>query len=205
MGDAISELTNQQRLCGRREVLLEPQLIPASPGLYAWYFQEAPPGVPLEGCVTRDGKTLLYLGISPCRPESRQHLRKRIISHFRGNAGSSTLRRTLGLLLADTSGFLLRRVGSGKRITLTHAGEQHLDEWMEANAFVCWVPRPTPWTAEAALVRAIPCPLNISANDHHPFASRLKVLRAQALREAKEAPIADERGWSRKHPMDLRK
>jgi putative ABC transport system substrate-binding protein len=43
----------------------------------------------------------------------------------------------------------LRRVGSGKRITLTHAGEQYLDEWMGRNAFVAWVPCPEPWSLSA--------------------------------------------------------
>jgi hypothetical protein len=49
------------------------------------------------------------------------------------NAEGSTLRLTLGCLLADELGIELRRVGSGKRFTFS-TGEKRLSEWMEANA-----------------------------------------------------------------------
>lgn len=73
-------------------------------------------GVPTEGCITQNGYTLLYVGISPDKkgkPNSRANLRQRIKTHYSGNAEGSTLRRTLGVLLA-TEQFPLRRVGSGK-------------------------------------------------------------------------------------------
>ena len=75
------------------------------------------------------GKALLYIGIAPdkaSKPNSRQSLLHRIRYHYQGNAEGSTLRRTLGVLLEEKSGFPLRRVGSGERITLTHAGERYL-------------------------------------------------------------------------------
>jgi len=45
----------------------------------------------------------------------------------------------------------LRRVGSGKRKTFTNLGEQFLDQWMEDNAFVCWVEHDEPWELEKTL------------------------------------------------------
>ena len=48
---------------------------------------------------------------------------------YRGNAYGSTLRLTLGCLLADQLGIELRRVGSGTRLTFGD-GEQALSEWM---------------------------------------------------------------------------
>jgi len=77
---------------------------------------------------------LLYIGISPnklSKPPSTQSLRSRIQYHYRGNAEGSTLRRTLGILLAEESGYPLRRVGSGKRMTLTQDGERWLNRWLE--------------------------------------------------------------------------
>jgi hypothetical protein len=169
--------------------------VPATDGLYAWYFHNVPKVLPTEGCLTVDGKTLLYIGIAPdkaSKPNSRQSLRHRICYHYRGNAEGSTLRRTLGVLLEEKSGFPLRRVGSGKRITLTHAGERYLDEWMGQNAFVAWVACPEPWVRERGLLREFSCPLNLRDNDHHPFAPVLKRMRGAALRRARELPIASE-------------
>jgi len=56
--------------------------------------------VPTDGCLTKDGHTLLYVGISPKNDSSSENLRKRVNYHFRGNAEGSTLRLTLGTLLA---------------------------------------------------------------------------------------------------------
>jgi hypothetical protein len=188
------------RLYSRTEVLRRPSPVPAVSGLYAWYFRAVPPHVPTSGCLTFKGYTLLYLGIAPDmanKPNSRSSLRKRIRQHYRGNAEGSTLRRTLGVLLEDKSGFPLRRVGSGRRITLTHAGEQYLDNWMARNAFVAWVDHPTPWKIEHRLLRKLSCPLNIRDNDHHPFYPILKGLRAEALQRARKLPIANEHNQKR--------
>jgi hypothetical protein len=182
-------------LHSRAEVLDLTCPVPATDGLYAWYFSNVPQAVPTEGCLTADGKTLLYIGIAPdkaSKPNSRQSLLHRIRYHYRGNAEGSTLRRTLGVLLEEKSGFPLRRVGSGNRITLTHAGERHLDKWMEQNAFVAWVACPNAWVLERALLSQISCPLNLKDNNHHSFALVLNGMRREALRRAREMPIAIE-------------
>jgi hypothetical protein len=89
--------------------------------------------------VTWDGCTLLYGGIAPKappangRPASRQTLRKRIRYHYTGNAAGSTLRLTLGCLLAERLGMQLRRVGSHRRLTFA-AGEGKLSAWMADHA-----------------------------------------------------------------------
>ena len=145
-------------LHSRHEVLRCPSPVPAASGLYAWYFSDVPAIVPTVACLTLDGKTLLYIGIAPDsenKPNSSQSLLRRIQYHYRGNAEGSTLRRTLGVLLENKSGFPLRRVGSGKRITLTHAGERYLDEWMEKNAFVGWMVHPEPWVIERLLAARV--------------------------------------------------
>ena len=93
-------LLNPERLFSRAEALSRPCPIPANRGVYAWYFSSIPDGVPTDGCLSINGHTLLYVGISPKNDSSSQNLRKRITYHYRGNAEGSTLRLTLGVLLA---------------------------------------------------------------------------------------------------------
>ena len=126
------------------EVMSRPSPVPAAPGVYCWWFRELPREIDTSGCVVNDGLTLLYTGISPKRPPangrppSRQTLRSRIQYHYRGNAEGSTLRKTLGVLLADTLSIELRRVGSGSRMTFG-PGEGVLSAWLAENARVGWL------------------------------------------------------------------
>jgi len=191
-------LTNPPILYSRSEIVSKPCPVPKERGLYAWFFKEIPPRVLTEGCVTKDGLTLLYVGISPKDEVSNGNLRERIKTHYRGNAYGSTLRLTLGILLEKQSTFPLRRVGSnGKRKTFTHLGEQWIDRWMEANAFVTWVTHSAPWEVEAGLFKNLSLPLNIQDNDHHPFAKQLSNLRKEAKKNAEGMPIADESNETR--------
>src|SRR5690242_5394181 len=84
-------------------------------------------------------------------PPSKQTLRDRIKYHYTGNAEGSTLRKTLGCLLADDLGIELRRVGSGRRMTFVE-GEQTLSAWMAENAYISWVVRDQPWELEDELI-----------------------------------------------------
>ena len=197
---SLTTLTKPPLLFSRSAVLSKPCPVPQDWGVYAWFFKEIPDNVPTDMCMSKDGLTLLYVGISPDRvtkPNSRQNLRKRITNHYRGNAEGSTLRRSLCVLLAEQSDFPLRRVGTGKRMTFTHLGEQWLDNWMEENAFVCWVKHPAPWEQEEELLGLLSLPLNIQGNDHI-FADELNRLRKQAIRLAKEMPVANEYSQQRR-------
>jgi hypothetical protein len=190
----------RKRLFSRAEVLQRPSPVPRTYGLYAWYFRNAPTIIPTDSCLTFDGKTLLYLGIAPDKankPNSRSSLFTRIRYHYRGNAEGSTLRRTLGVILEKESGFGLRRVGSGKRITLTHEGERWLDDWMDTNAFVAWSEHPAPWTIERELLHRLSCPLNIDDNAHHPYYPLLRRMRREAVQRARNMPIANEHNQKR--------
>ena len=64
MTENLSNLLAPTRLWRRQEVLTTP-CVPRRAGVYAWYFRAIPPSVPTEGCVVRDGLTLLYGGIAP--------------------------------------------------------------------------------------------------------------------------------------------
>jgi hypothetical protein len=185
-------------------VLARPSPAPATPGIYAWYLPPLPIAVDCSGCVEVDGRRLLYVGISPKPPQangtatSRQQLRRRLRQHYRGNAAGSTLRLTLGYVLAAQLGLQLRRVGSGQRLTFAD-GEQALSGWMGSHARVCWMTHPRPWELEQALVVRLDLPLNLDGNAHHPFSPNLRSLRAAARATARALPV-----WSRPLPQQHR-
>ena len=116
----------------------------------------------------------------------RKTLRDRIRYHYRGNAEGSTLRRTLGILLADELGLRLRRVGSGKRMTFG-PGEPTLSEWMAENALVGWKDDSEPWLLEARFIANLDVPLNLEGNSHR-FHQELTSLRARAVAAARALP-----------------
>jgi hypothetical protein len=158
--------------------------------------------VPTEGCHQLDGQALLYVGIAPKETKggntmpSKRTLRCRMRDHYRGNAEGSTLRLTLGCLLADTLGIQLRRVGSGKRFTFTNPGEQRLDAWMARHAAVAVLPTDRPWEVEHHLLGALSLPLNLRDN-RHPFVKNLARVRGEARERAKGLPVVGDNGGSR--------
>lgn len=125
-------------------------------------------------------------------------MRKRVAHDYQGNAEGSTLRFTLGALLAPVSDFPLRRVGSGRRTTFTHLGEQWLDDWLERNAFVYWTENPEPWLLEHQPLASHCLPLCIQDNRHHPFISMLAAIRREAQQRAREAPTEQEGNQQRR-------
>ena len=187
--------SNIEHLYSRDEVLSNPCPVTRVNGVYAFFFKEVPPGVPVDGCFTHDGLTLLYIAGSPDKKgkaNSTQTLQQRVRYHFKGNADGSTLRRSLGILLAKESGYALRRVGSGKKMTLTNKGEQCLDRWMQENAFVTWIENEEPWDLENQLLNSLSIPLNIQGNKHHPYASLLAQIRSLAIVQAEAADVVDD-------------
>jgi hypothetical protein len=178
---------------------------PKSPGVYAWYFQQVPPGIDGTGCHSVGGATLLYVGISPKEPPlngatpSRQTVRSRLRTHYSGNAEGSTLRLTLGTLLADELGITLRRVGSGGRYTFTNPGECVLDDWLARNAFVTWVAPEKPWEVERQVLGSgLALPLNIHGNPRAHLTKTLSAARSAAKRRANELPIVSDSGGPRR-------
>ena len=190
------------RLYNAMDVLARPSVVPASAGVYAWYFNAVPPLIDAEGCHQIAGLALLYVGISPKEAgnggkPSGSTLRRRLRTHYAGNAEGSTLRLTLGCLLAMQLGIGLRRVGSGGRYTFTNPGEQLLDQWMREHAFVTWKETARPWEAEEQLLSSgLKLPLNLAGNPKHD--ERLKELRSTARRQAKLLEIVTDSGGPRK-------
>ncbi|MDM1248956.1 hypothetical protein HX005_16340 [Acinetobacter sp. R933-2] len=189
----------------RRELKENLRLVPTENGIYFWWIKNLPEIVPLEDCIKFGEYYLVYSGISPDKkgkPNSKSTLKIRLKTHYSGNAEGSTLRRTLGILLAQQSGFPLRRVGSGKRMTFTHLGEQWLDQWMDENTRISWVLDPEPWVIEENTLKSVSLPLNLKGNEH-VFKSSLSTLRKEAIIHARILEIANELGIQRKHRSSL--
>lgn len=189
----IKELfQSPRRLLSGREILYSPCPVPRTKGIYAWYFRELPSIVPTGDCLIYEDLALLYVGIAPrCppqngRPPSRQRLYHRIRTHLKGNAKGSTLRLSLGCLLAEKLGLKLRRVGNGSRMTFA-GGEHQLSEWLEDNAFVVWQECENPWEIESELFDELSLPLNLKGNNHHPFYPVLSELRRAAKESARSS------------------
>lgn len=187
------------RLHQRAEILSRPCPVPAAAGVYGWWFHQLPAGVDITECRSFQGHVLLYTGISPRRPPgngrpaSRESIRSRIQTHLTGNAEGSTLRKTLGCLLADQLGIELRRVGSGTRMTFLD-GEQALSAWMALNARVAWIVRPQPWELEDYLIQRVDLPLNLLGNSRNRFHPELTAARAAAVARARTLPIQPKPG-----------
>lgn len=182
------QLLSSARLYSWAELQGNPALPPATGGVYSWFFASIPPSVPTDGCVRRDGKLLLYVGIAPKSGASAETLRSRLRYHYRGNAEGSTLRLTLGCLLESKIGSVLRRVGSGTRMTFGPA-EERLTEWMAKHAMVGWIEIAEPWLLEDYVLATTSLPLNLDKNNRHPFRAWLSNLRAKARDHARSLPI----------------
>jgi hypothetical protein len=63
--DGLDALLRPNRLLSRAEVLSTPSPVPRLPGVYAWYFDQVPPGVPTDRCHQAGDHVLLYVGIAP--------------------------------------------------------------------------------------------------------------------------------------------
>jgi len=186
--DLKQTLLRSARLYTWAELAMSKDLPPAKSGVYAWFFASAPLEVPVENCIQRGDRHLLYVGISPSSSASGETLRSRIRYHFRGNAEGSTFGKTLGCLLESRLGTVLRRVGSGKRMTFGPQ-EPALTRWIAETAAVAWIESAKPWVLEKHILATVGLPLNIDDNDGHPFRLRLREIRDSARRRARQLPI----------------
>lgn len=207
-GDAvIASLLTPPRLYTATEAAARSDGAPRRAGIYAWYFDTVPAAIDARQCHRSGRWTLLYCGISPKRPPangrapSKSHLRTRLRTHFSGNAAGSTLRLTLGCLLEDEIGTILRRVGSWGRLTFTNPGEQVLDRWLHAHARVVWAAHPAPWEPEDALLASgLPLPLDIKDNPCAVLTAPVSALRSAAKRRAEDLPLIGDSGGPRRAP-----
>ncbi|KPP98521.1 MAG: hypothetical protein HLUCCA12_17980 [Rhodobacteraceae bacterium HLUCCA12] len=191
-GRAPSELTyslsNEARAVLSPEALLLPDHVmdfidrrAVTHAVYGWWFDHGLPLVPTDGCIEREGKHLLYIGIAPSKvrlikPGSPSPVKRRFQrDHLRGVRGS-TLRKSLAALLQQELGLEFRRDKGGK-VGMDRCHEQKLSAWIDQHAAISITQNDEPWMLEEELVRqGPPLPLNIDMSGH-PFKSTLKDLR----------------------------
>jgi GIY-YIG catalytic domain len=184
-------LLHPERLFSVSELRAAPALIPQEAGVYAWWFSKVPPAVPVETTAIHGSRLLLYVGIAPRKPSaagsvSDSTLRNRLLNHCRGPLASSTLRRTLAVLLAGELDLSIARTKAGK-LKMSSEHETRLTKWMDENARVVWLVNATPWELEDHLIQgAVSLPLNIRGSSD-PFAKVLSNVRSQAGPK----PVAD--------------
>ena len=210
MSNKAQQLLNPDWLYTASEIGTRPCPVPATAGVYAFYFDGPPPGIDSKDCHRINQHALLYIGIAPKAPPlngrsaSKSHLRKRLRTHYFGNAEGSTLRRTLGCLLSAQLAIQLRRVGSGSRYTFTNPGEQVLDDWMRQHAFVTWVETSAPWELETHLLSSgLRLPLNLDGNPCQEAVATVSAIRSKARQLADQLDIIIDSGGPRKKPKFL--
>ena len=141
-------------------------------GVYGWWFDHSLPLVPRDGCIERDGKHLLYIGIAPPkdRPARRgapTHVKSRLWrNHLRGSVRISTLRLSLAALLEQDLELAFWR-GKRNRLHMDRHHEDRLSDWIAKHAAVSVMQHDEPWSLEETLVRnGPPLPLNLSMSGH---------------------------------------
>lgn len=162
-----------------------PGVIPAEPGLYAWWsMPDALPGI--TGPSHPDGvHQLVYVGIARSAPSSRATLRSRVVgNHIRGTTGQSTLRRSLASLLYEQEGWRSRFTD---RPLLVADAEGRLNDWMQKHLAVSWAVIAEPWTVEDQVISELTPPLNQSANSAHPLYRHVREARARWRTAARAA------------------
>ncbi|WP_201308900.1 GIY-YIG nuclease family protein [Puerhibacterium puerhi] len=191
---AKEALLAPNRATSQVEALGSPSSVPAEPGVYAWYFDISPLEALPEGVYENELGHLLYVGIAPRKPRSRdgrpsrENLRKRIREHFSGDASRSTLRLTLGSLLSDELKLQLRRVGASERRTFGE-GEAVLSDWIAEHARACWYVDRRPWDIESALIADLVLPLNLAQNEHSPLRAAVSAARHSQRQTADMLPV----------------
>ena len=176
----VSSLCNPIALTSREAALRKDSPIPRCEGLYAWYFRNMPPVVPVEDCTHFEEYYLMYVGISPRKEGGKGNLRKRIQTHFgktlSNNASRSTLRLSLGCLLSEHMNLDIDLQRVSGRVHFND-GERLLSEWMSQNAKVIWCADCRPWEIEKEVIWQLYLPLNLDHNTQHPFYNDLLGLR----------------------------
>lgn len=190
MKKLLESLSSPEKIISRMEFMGDSNLVPKESGIYAWYFKEIPPEVPVANCTTHQELTMLYVGICPKRPVSTNKkeprtLHDRITEHFTGNARGSTLRKTIGCLLECKIGVEFK-VGSDGKLNFTKCSEEKLTKWMNKNSFVTWQTCKDPWKYEKEAFSEFVLPLNLQGNkQNNEFYSTLKKIRKNALAKAR--------------------
>jgi hypothetical protein len=176
----LAHLRSSPRLTSRSEFFSANNPVPEADGIYGIFVDDVLPGIDTSKCLCVDGRVLVYVGAGRGRPSSKRSsmLRGRFEDHFTNIAEFSTVRFSLGVLLANQIGTELRFTGTDTMV-FANGGERRLDEWMERHFHLTWLPVEKPWEVEKVVLKSDLClPLNISG--HRGRGSPVKAARGAA-------------------------
>jgi GIY-YIG catalytic domain-containing protein len=162
-------------------------IVPDDPGFYAWWTtRDVIPGV--RGPRHRaDPFELLYVGIAPSRPDSKAHLRSRLVrQHIGGNIASSTFRFGLAALLWEQQRWTPSQSAS-HRFRLPPDEERALSAWQRTYLRVRWCVVSEPWSRERDVVRELEPPMNREHNADQPFFAEMGDARTRFRDRARQA------------------
>lgn len=198
MKDDMAYLAKPSKIWSREE--LERSSPPQCPGVYAWYFRKnllknLLPKISsidyteyVKGWVFKKRWKLLYIG-------KGINLKRRIFDyHFCGDADVSSLRMSLGCLLARELKICLwkrPRPNEGEYgYTFGDEGEEKLSKWMAKNAWVAWIESPNHEKLEKDAIIAYSPLLNTEGNPHplRPLKVLKSSLKACALLRGSKPP-----------------
>lgn len=135
--------------------------IPDEKGVYLFLLKSGArlPSVDcFYNCQKLNGREIIYVGIS-----NRSLRRRDFKQHFYGNAGASTLRKSIGSLMG------LQKIPRSKtridgKTKFTIEDELILTEWMISNLDFCYLTTEDTNAMEALLIKKFNPPLNLSKN-----------------------------------------
>lgn len=166
------------------------ELLPDPPGMYFWYFQnidelffkEQKEKLYLDCIIKSNGYFLLYIGIAV-----GQSIKQRITDKHLNSAHVSTLRHSIGSLLANKARLKPSLiVETGKfAIDKDWEIEKRITEYLKENAKISWIIDENPKRLETFLLgnyKKLSFPLNIKENLDHPFCEILRDLRKKYKR-----------------------
>ena len=172
----------------RNEEKLE--LLPNSPGLYFWYFQnideifseEQTEKLYFDSVKKINGYFLLYIGIAV-----GQSIKQRITDKHLNSAHVSTLRHSIGVLLANKARLKPSLTAEAGKFALDKdwGVEKRITEYIKENAKISWIIDENPNRLETLFLnnyKRYSFPLNINKNRNHPFCEILMNLRKKYLR-----------------------
>lgn len=153
------------------------ELIPDSSGNYVVCLQKGKrlPKVDIEpNYKTFKGFEVVYTGIASKSLKKRDYKQ-----HFNGNAGSSTLRKSIGSLFGYTK-IKRDKNPASKKTKFGEKDEAQLSQWMHDNLVLFYTENNAPDSLEDELIAKYNPPLNLAKNKNEinqQFRALLKELR----------------------------
>jgi hypothetical protein len=112
-----------------------------------------------------ENKALVYIGMA-------SNLRIRLGNHLNSDTRSSSFRMSVAALLRERLKVPIQSSRMGHICYLGEA-EERLTNWIRKRTAVLLWPCETPGAVEKALIKHLPCPLNITDRRGHPFSRYL--------------------------------